>query len=105
MIGFILAHEQFTVPDLLRFGSMPRARVPIAGHQRSFSTLAGKRGAFRRGVGHACALGQSAPEVWMGTSVTCPTMRYNPAVVAEAFATSATFILDGFFLVSVPARH
>jgi G6PDH family F420-dependent oxidoreductase len=23
----------------------------------------------------------------MGTSVTCPTMRYNPAVVAEAFAT------------------
>ena len=24
---------------------------------------------------------------WMGTAVTCPTMRYNPAVVAEAFAT------------------
>src|ERR1700753_2694263 len=24
---------------------------------------------------------------WMGTAVTCPTLRYNPAVVAEAFAT------------------
>ena len=24
---------------------------------------------------------------WMGTTVTCPTFRYNPAVVAEGFAT------------------
>jgi TAT-translocated FGD2 family F420-dependent dehydrogenase len=33
------------------------------------------------------AMGAQAPRTWMGTSVTCPTMRYNPAVVAEAFAT------------------
>src|SRR3978361_1946669 len=32
------------------------------------------------------ALGAQA-QGWMGTTVTCPTMRYNPAVVAEAFAT------------------
>ncbi len=31
------------------------------------------------------ALGAQAHS-WMGTTVTCPTMRYNPAVVAEAFA-------------------
>ena len=33
------------------------------------------------------ALGAHAPRTWMGTTVTCPTLRYNPAVVAEAFAT------------------
>jgi TAT-translocated FGD2 family F420-dependent dehydrogenase len=33
------------------------------------------------------AVGGQAPATWMGTHVTCPTMRYNPAVVAEAFAT------------------
>jgi G6PDH family F420-dependent oxidoreductase len=32
------------------------------------------------------ALGAQAHS-WMGTTVTCPTLRYNPAVVAEAFAT------------------
>ena len=24
--------------------------------------------------------------MWMGTTVTCPSLRYNPAVVAQAFA-------------------
>jgi F420-dependent hydroxymycolic acid dehydrogenase len=33
------------------------------------------------------ALSQRTQRVWMGTTVTCPTFRYNPAVVAEAFAT------------------
>jgi hypothetical protein len=32
------------------------------------------------------ALGGHATQSRMGTTVTCPTMRYNPAVVAEAFA-------------------
>ena len=32
------------------------------------------------------ALGQRTKRVWIGPTVTCPTFRYNPAVVAEAFA-------------------
>ncbi len=32
------------------------------------------------------AIGQKTKRIRMGTTVTCPTFRYNPAVVAEAFA-------------------
>ncbi|GAC1431906.1 MAG: hypothetical protein NVS1B11_02290 [Terriglobales bacterium] len=32
------------------------------------------------------ALGQRTKRIWMGTTVACPAFRYNPAVVAEAFA-------------------
>src|SRR5436305_8339749 len=33
------------------------------------------------------AIGARTKKIWMVTTVTCPTLRYNPAVVAEAFAT------------------
>lgn len=32
------------------------------------------------------AIGQRTKRIRMGTTVTCPTFRYHPAVVAEAFA-------------------
>ena len=32
------------------------------------------------------AIGQRTQRIRMGTTVTCPTFRYNPAVVAEGFA-------------------
>jgi len=32
------------------------------------------------------ALAARTRQLWMGTMVTCPTLRYHPAVVAEAFA-------------------
>jgi G6PDH family F420-dependent oxidoreductase len=36
--------------------------------------------------------------VGVGTSVTCPTMRYHPAIVAQAAATSAAMMPGRFFL-------
>jgi F420-dependent hydroxymycolic acid dehydrogenase len=36
--------------------------------------------------------------VWMGPTVTCPTFRYNPAVVAEAFATQSLLAPGRIFL-------
>ena len=35
---------------------------------------------------------------WMGTTVTCPTLRYNPAVVAEAFASLSLLSPGRIFL-------
>jgi alkanesulfonate monooxygenase SsuD/methylene tetrahydromethanopterin reductase-like flavin-dependent oxidoreductase (luciferase family) len=32
------------------------------------------------------AAGERTNPAWIGTTVTCPTLRYNPAVVAEAFS-------------------
>ena len=35
---------------------------------------------------------------WMGTTVTCPTWRYNPAVVAETFASLGLLYPGRIFL-------
>jgi len=93
MIGFILAHEQFVVPELLKMGEhasragfrcLPRAIISNRGRQtkpipaKAWVTLG--------------ALGNQAPNVWMGTSVTCPTMRYNPAVVRRSLRNSQSHL-------------
>ena len=87
MVGFMLAHEQFPVPELVQLG--------VAAEQAGFDLLATSDHlqpwqANERHAGQAwitmAALGQRTNRVWIGPTVTCPTFRYNPAVVAEAFA-------------------
>lgn len=87
MVGFMLAHEQFPVPELVQLG--------VAAEQAGFDLLATSDHlqpwqANERQVGEAwitmSALGERTRNVWIGPTVTCPTLRYNPAVVAEAFA-------------------
>lgn len=87
MVGFMLAHEQFPVPELVQLG--------LTAEQSGFDLLATSDHlqpwqANERYVGQAwitmSALGERTRKVWIGTAVTCPTFRYNPAVVAEAFA-------------------
>jgi len=99
MVGFMLAHEQFPVAQLIEFG--------IAAEQAGFDLLAtsdhlqpwqaneGHSGAAWATMG---ALSQRTSRVWMGTTVTCPTFRYNPAVVAEAFVTLASLAPGRIFL-------
>jgi TAT-translocated FGD2 family F420-dependent dehydrogenase len=87
MVGFMLAHEQFPIPELLHLG--------VAAEQAGFDLLATSDHlqpwqANERHVGEAwitmSALGERTRRAWIGPTVTCPTFRYNPAVVAEAFA-------------------
>ena len=88
MIGFVLAHEQFTVPDLIRTGAAAaRAGFELlatSDHLQPWQANEAHSGAAWVTLG---AMGAQVGTAWLGTSVTCPTMRYNPAVVAEAFAT------------------
>jgi F420-dependent hydroxymycolic acid dehydrogenase len=44
------------------------------------------------------AIGQRTERIRMGTTVTCPTFRYNPAVVAEGFASLSLLYPDRIFL-------
>jgi G6PDH family F420-dependent oxidoreductase len=44
------------------------------------------------------AIGQRTNRVWIGPTVTCPTFRYNPAVVAEAFASLSLLYPGRIFL-------
>ncbi|HTV79594.1 MAG TPA: TIGR03557 family F420-dependent LLM class oxidoreductase [Steroidobacteraceae bacterium] len=99
MLSFMLAHEQFAVPELVRLGA--------AAEQAGFDLVATSDHfqpwqANERHVGQAWvtlgALGQRTERIWMGPTVTCPTLRYNPAVVAEAFATLSLLSPGRIFL-------
>jgi TAT-translocated FGD2 family F420-dependent dehydrogenase len=86
-MGFMLGHEQFSVPKLVELG--------VAAEQAGFDLLATSDHfqPWQDNEGHSgqawmtmAALGGRTSKVWIGPTVTCPTFRYNPAVVAEAFA-------------------
>jgi G6PDH family F420-dependent oxidoreductase len=87
MMGFMLPHEQFPLTQLLEFGE--------AAEKAGFDLLATSDHLqpWQSNEGHSgmawvtmAALGQHTKRAWMGPTVTCPTFRYHPAVVAEGFA-------------------
>jgi TAT-translocated FGD2 family F420-dependent dehydrogenase len=87
-VGFVLSQEQFPVTDLLEFGAAAeRAGFDALWTSDHFHPWMDNQGH----AGHAwvtlAALGQLVPRVVFGTGVTCPTYRYNPTIVAQAFAT------------------
>jgi len=99
MIGYTLGHEQFTVPQLVDIG--------VACEQAGFDLLAASDHfqPWQSNEGHAGevwvtigALGQHTKKIWMGTTVTRPTFRYTPGVVAEAFASMSLLTPGRIFL-------
>lgn len=87
VIGFVLSHEQFPVPEVVKLG--------IAADQAGFDLISTSDHfqpwqANERHAGEAWvslgAIAAQTKHIWMGTMVTCPTIRYRPSVVAEAFA-------------------
>jgi F420-dependent hydroxymycolic acid dehydrogenase len=99
LIGFMLGHEQFTVPELVELGQ--------SGAQAGFDVLATSDHLqpWQANEGHCGlawvtlgAVGAKTQSAWMGTTVTCPTLRYNPAVVAEAFASLSLLYPGRVFL-------
>ena len=99
MVAFMLAHEQFPVLELIRLGASAESAgfdlVATSDHFQPWQ-------ANERHAGHAWvtlgALGQRTQRIWMGPTVTCPTLRYNPAVVAEAYATLSLLYPGRIFL-------
>ena len=88
MIGFVLAQEQFPVTELLPLGAMAvKAGFDLLATSDHFQPWQANEGSSGQAWITLGALGSQAGSAWMGTHVTCPTLRYNPAVVAEAFAT------------------
>jgi F420-dependent hydroxymycolic acid dehydrogenase len=99
MVGFMLAHEQFPAPELIRLGtSADSAGFDLLATSDHFQPWQ----ANERHSGQAWvtlgALGQRTQRAWMGPTVTCPTLRYNPAVVAEAYATLSLLAPGRIFL-------
>ncbi len=99
VLGFTLAHEQFPVPELVRIGAAAEkagfAYVGISDHFQPWQANEGHAGEAWVTMG---ALSQHLSRMWMGTAVTCPTLRYNPAVVAEAWASMSLLYPGRVFL-------
>jgi TAT-translocated FGD2 family F420-dependent dehydrogenase len=99
MFSFMLPHEQFPVPEIVDIGAAAsRAGFQVlstSDHLQPWQANEKHAGSAWVSMG---ALGAQAPQSWMGTTVTCPTMRYNPAVVAEAFASLSLLYPGRIFL-------
>lgn len=98
MFSYMLAHEQFPVPELVRIGALASRSgfqvLSTSDHLQPWQADEGHAGQAWVTMG---ALGGQVHS-WMGTTVTCPTMRYNPAVVAEAFSTMSQLYPGRVFL-------
>jgi F420-dependent hydroxymycolic acid dehydrogenase len=99
MVAFTLSHEQFPVPELIRLGAAAEHAgfdlLATSDHFQPWQANERHSGLAWVTLG---ALGQKTQRISMGTAVTCPTLRYNPAVVAEAFATLSLLYPGRIFL-------
>lgn len=86
-VGFVLSHEQFPVPELVKLAAQAEKvgfdAVWTSDHFQPWQDNEGHSGFAWVTL---AAAGQQMPRIPMGTGVTCPTYRYHPSIVAEAFA-------------------
>ncbi|QGG95722.1 TIGR03557 family F420-dependent LLM class oxidoreductase [Actinomarinicola tropica] len=98
-IGYTLSSEEHGPKDLVRFGAMAVEhgfdRIDISDHFHPWTDEQGQSPFVWSVMG---ALAQAAPDVRIGTGVTCPTVRIHPAIVAQAAATQSLLTGGGFFL-------
>jgi TAT-translocated FGD2 family F420-dependent dehydrogenase len=99
MMGFMLPHEQFPVPQLVELGeAAERAGFDLLATSDHFQPWQSHEGHAGEAWVTMAALGQRTRKVWIGPTVTCPTFRYNPAVVAETFASLNLLYPNRIFL-------
>lgn len=99
MVGYMLAHEQFPVPELVRLGELAEKNgfdlLATSDHFQPWQTNEGHAGEAWVTMG---ALTQRTKSIWIGPTVTCPTFRYSPAVVAECFVSLSLLAPGRIFL-------
>lgn len=100
-VGFILSHEQFRTDQLVRQAQAAEQ----AGFQYVWAS--DHIQPWQDNEGHSmfpwltlALVGHSTSRVSFGTGVTCPTYRYHPATVAQAFA-SLTILSPGRVFLGV----
>jgi TAT-translocated FGD2 family F420-dependent dehydrogenase len=99
MVGYMLAHEQFRVPELIDIGAAAaRSGFDLLATSDHFQPWQANEGHAGEAWVTLAALGGPAGSAWMGTTVTCPTLRYHPAIVAETFASLSLLYPGRIFL-------
>lgn len=97
-IAYVLSHEQFSPPELIENGvAAERAGFDALWTSDHFHPWMDNQGHAGFAWATLAALGQRT-SVPLGTGVTCPSYRYNPAIVAQAFATLGVLYPGRVFL-------
>jgi coenzyme F420-dependent glucose-6-phosphate dehydrogenase len=98
-LGYKASAEQFAPRELVELA------VAAEGHGMDSATVSDHFQPWRHKGGHApfslawmTAVGERTKRIILGTSVLTPTFRYNPAVIAQAFATMACLYPNRVFL-------
>ncbi|NKY87043.1 glucose-6-phosphate dehydrogenase (coenzyme-F420) [Nocardia veterana] len=98
-LGYKASAEQFGPRELVELG------VLVEEHGLDSATVSDHFQPWRHQGGHApfslawmTAVGERTSRIQLGTSVLTPTFRYNPAVVAQAFATMGCLYPDRIML-------
>lgn len=98
-LGYKASAEQFGPRELVELG------VAAEAHGMDSATVSDHFQPWRHEGGHApfslswmTAVGERTTKIQLGTSVLTPTFRYNPAVVAQAFATMSCLYPQRIFL-------
>ncbi|HZD42231.1 MAG TPA: TIGR03557 family F420-dependent LLM class oxidoreductase [Terriglobales bacterium] len=98
-MGYMLSTEEFRAKDLIRFATRAEAAgfsfATISDHFHPWTDSQGNSPFVWTVIG---GIGASADRLQLGTTVTCPTMRVHPAVIAQAAATTADMMPGRFFL-------
>jgi coenzyme F420-dependent glucose-6-phosphate dehydrogenase len=98
-LGYSLSTEEHGAPDLVRFAQRAEevgfTYASISDHFHPWVDAQGNSPFVWSVLG---AIANATSTLQVGTGVTCPTMRYHPAVIAQAAATVATLMPDRFFL-------
>jgi coenzyme F420-dependent glucose-6-phosphate dehydrogenase len=98
-IGYVAATEQYSAPDLVEYGVLAeQAGFDVMWASDHFHPWQDNQGHAGQAWLTLAALGQRTRRIVMGTGVTCPTYRYNPAIVAQAFATLGVLYPGRVFL-------
>ena len=98
-LGYKASAEQFAPRELVELA------VAAEEHGMDSATVSDHFQPWRHEGGHApfslawmAAVGERTKRLVLGTSVLTPTFRYNPAVIAQAFATMGCLYPDRIFL-------
>lgn len=87
-IGFVMSGEQFPPDQLVEYGeAAEKAGFDIAWASDHFQPWQHNQGHSSFAWATLAAVTQRTSKMILGTGVTCPTYRYHPSIVAEAFAT------------------
>jgi coenzyme F420-dependent glucose-6-phosphate dehydrogenase len=100
-IGYSLSCEEHPPSDLVRYAQQAEAAgfnyAMISDHYHPWIESQGQSPFVWTVIG---AIAQATAQLRLGTGVTCPIIRYHPAIIAQAAATAAS-LMPGRFMLGV----